>query len=54
MSTSDHLFALIDILEFFRTLTCPATFTSGKGSHVLLVIIDLGFMNPWHLLNWPL
>lgn len=55
MSTSDNLFALLDILEFFRMLTCPATFTSGKGSHVLLyiinviyqlVIIDLGFMNP--------
>lgn len=41
MYTSDHHFALVDIFEFFRMLTFPATFTSGKGSHVLLFNLNV-------------
>lgn len=41
MYTSDHHFALVDIFEFFRMWTFPATFTSGKGSHVLLYNINV-------------
>lgn len=41
MYTIDHHFALADIFEFFRMLTFPATFTSGKGSHVILYNVNV-------------
>lgn len=41
MYTSDHHFVLVDMFEFFRMLTFPATFTSGKSSHVLLYNINV-------------
>lgn len=53
MFTTNWLFAILDMCEFFRMLICPATFTLGKESYLLLyngsviyhlVIIGLEFI----------
>lgn len=67
MYTTNWLFAILDMCEFFRMLICPATFTLGKGSYLLLykgsviyylVIIGLEFIwytyTFWHLVYLPL